>query len=71
MIYGSSDTADWDDAEIIVYNPETQKEYSLIFCGSTRPEEDREPYSMVGRGKINFIIREKHNGESEEDIDCR
>lgn len=43
---------EWDNAEVVVWNPEEQRKYNLIFCGSSRPGVDGNE-----RGKIHFIIR--------------
>lgn len=57
MIYSSPDAkADWDDADIVVWSPEEQKEYRLVFCGSTRPEDGHTILDETGYGKINFVI---------------
>lgn len=40
---------EWDNAKIVVWEPSRQKEYSLVFCGSSRPSEDE-------IGTINFTL---------------
>lgn len=40
---------EWDDAEVVVWDPELQKYRKLVFCGSTRPDDEHV-------GEINFTV---------------
>lgn len=40
---------EWDNAEVVVWDPKRQKRMRLIFVGSSRPDGDKP-------GEINFII---------------
>lgn len=40
---------EWDNAEVVVWDPKRQKRMRLIFVGSSRPDGDKP-------GKINFIV---------------
>lgn len=53
--------AHWDDAEVVVWNPNEQQKYNLWFCGSSRPEQNK-------KGCINFIISPQIDVEKHEDV---
>ena len=40
---------EWDNAEVVVWDPKRQKRMRLIFVGSSRPDGDKP-------GEINFIV---------------
>ena len=40
---------EWDNAEVVVWDPKRQKRMRLIFVGSSRPDGDK-------TGEINFIV---------------
>lgn len=40
---------EWDNAEVVVWDPKRQKRMRLIFVGSSRPDGEKP-------GEINFIV---------------
>ena len=48
MIYNEPE---WDNAEVVVWDPAQKKHFNLVFCGSAKEDE--------GPNKIHFIISEK------------
>lgn len=52
---------EWDSAKVCVWNPRTQKNYDLMFCGSTRPHD-----SQVGQ--IQFIITPQKDDSKHEGV---
>lgn len=47
---------EWDNAEVVVWDPKRQKRMRLIFVGSSRPDGDKP-------GEINFIIDDYDNNK--------
>lgn len=55
MIYSEPE---WDDARVMIWDPINKKELRLVFCGSTRPDDNHDLYSgnSETRGEINFVV---------------
>lgn len=47
---------EWDNAEVVVWDPKRQKRMRLIFVGSSRPDGEKP-------GEINFIIDDYDNNK--------
>ena len=47
---------EWDNAEVVVWDPEKQKRMRLSFVGSSRPDGDKP-------GEINFIVDDYDNNK--------
>ena len=47
---------EWDNAEVVVWDPKRQKRMRLIFVGSSRPDGDKP-------GEINFIVDDYDNNK--------
>lgn len=55
MIYHENE---WDNAEVVVWDPHRQKHMRLVFCGSSRPQGDKP-------GKINFVVNDIEDYEEQ------
>ena len=47
---------EWDNAEVVVWDPKRQKRMRLIFVGSSRPDGEKP-------GEINFIVDDYDNNK--------
>ena len=47
---------EWDNAEVVVWDPKRQKRMRLIFVGSSRPDDEKP-------GEINFIVDDYDNNK--------
>ena len=47
---------EWDNAEVVVWDPKRQKRMKLIFVGSSRPDGEKP-------GEINFIVDDYDNNK--------
>lgn len=61
MIYNDDE---WDNAKIVVWDPEYQREYNISFTGSSRPSENE-----VGKVHFNITRVKDEKSADEEAID--
>ena len=61
MIYNDNE---WDNAKIVVWDPEYQREYNISFIGSSRPTENE-----VGKVHFNITRVKDEKSVDEEAID--